>query len=105
MASTFNLGGQPVNVPDGFPHGGLGTLQTYLNNFLTLFMLIGMFLMVIYIVWAGIQWITSGGDKQKLATARGRLTWAVVGFIILMLSFFIVNAVGYFFKVDLLKLA
>lgn len=102
--ASFTFGQQKIESPSYLPSGGLTNLQGFLSNFLTIFILAAMFLMVIYIVWAGIQWITSGGDKQKLATARGRLTWAIIGFIISMLAIFIVNAVGYFFRVDLLKL-
>lgn len=107
MELAFTLGGEQINPPSGssIPTGGLSTLQLLLSNFLTTFMVIGAFLMVIYIVWGGIQWITSGGDKQKLATARGRITWATVGFIIIMIALFILNAIGYLFRVDLLKLA
>lgn len=102
---AFSFGGQQVTVPSGFPSGGLSTLQTFMNNFLTIFIIAGIFLLVIYIVWAGLQWISSGGDKQKVATARNRLTAAVIGLILILLATAIVNAVGYFFKVNLLKLS
>ncbi len=102
---SFTFGGQQVTAPSGFPSGGISDLQKYMNNFLTIFIIAGIFLLVIYIVWAGIQWITSGGDKQKISTARSRLTAAVIGLIIILLATAIVNAVGYFFKVNLLKLS
>lgn len=101
---ALNFGGQTINPPSGIPQGGLSNLKVYLGNTLTLFMVAGAFLMIIFIVWGGIQWITSGGDKAKLTTARGRITWAIIGFIIILISFFILNALGYLFKVDLLNL-
>lgn len=103
MELAFTFGGTEVKPPSGIPSGGLSNLQVFLSNFLTLFIIAGAFLMVIYIIWGGIQWITSGGDKQKLSSARGRIVWASVGFIILMIAVFIINAVSYFFKVNLLK--
>jgi hypothetical protein len=104
MELAFNFGGQEVKPPPGIPTGDLSYLQKLLSNFLTIFIIAGAFLLVIYIVWGGIQWITSGGDKQKLSTARGRIVWASIGFIMLMIAVFIINAVGYFFRVNLLKL-
>lgn len=101
---SFKFGNQTVNPPDAFAKGGLSNLEGYLGNVLTIFLLAGAFLMVIYIVWAGLQWISSSGDKQKLASARGRLTWAIVGFIIMMVAVGIINAIGYLFQVNLLKL-
>lgn len=105
MELAFSFGGQEVKPPSGFPSGGLGNLQTFVSNILTLFIITGAFLLVIYIIWGGIQWITSGGDKQKLSAARGRIIWASIGFIIMMIAVFILNAVGYFFRVNLLKLS
>ena len=60
---------------------------------------------MIYLVWGSIQWIMAGGDKQKLTAARAKVSGAIIGFIVLLLSYAIVGAVGFFFKVDLLKLA
>lgn len=100
----FNFGPQQVKAPSGIPTGGLDYLQAVLSNFLTIFLIAGAFFLVIYIVWAGMQWISSGGDKQKVATARGRITAAIIGFIIMMIAVFLINAVGYFFRVNLLKL-
>lgn len=105
MELAIKFGNQEVTPPSGIPAGGLSYLQIILQNFLTIFFIAGAFFLVIYIVWAGIQWISSGGDKQKIATARGRLTWAIIGFIVIMIALFIVSAVGYFFQVNLLKLA
>jgi len=100
---ALNFGGQELN-PTFIPTGGLSELQIFIRNALMVFIVFGAFFIVIYIVIAGIQWIMSGGDKNKLAAARGRLTWAIIGFIVILSSFFIINAIGYLFKVDLLKL-
>lgn len=104
MELAFNFGGQNITPPRDIPHGNLSYLSTLLSNFLTIFIIAGAVLMVIYIVWAGIQWITSGGDKQKLTTARGRLIFAIVGFIIILTAILVINAIGFFFKVNLLRL-
>jgi len=31
------------------------------------------------LVWGGIQWVTSGGDKENTQKARDRITHALVG--------------------------
>ena len=104
MELAFTIGSQEFRPPSGIPQGGLSNLQGLLSNAILIFIILGSFLLVIYIVWAGIQWITSGGDKAKLTAARGKITWAVVGLVIIFSSFFIIDAIGYFFKVNLLKL-
>lgn len=37
---------------------------------------------VIMIIWAGILFMTAGGNEQKVATARRALTWSIVGLIV-----------------------
>ena len=36
-----------------------------------------------YLIWGGIDWITSGGDKTKLEAAQGKLRHAVIGLAII----------------------
>ncbi len=46
-------------------------------------MVIAILLVLFQIVAAGVQWITSGGDKGKTDGARQRIVAAIVGIIIL----------------------
>lgn len=52
------------------------------------FMIAG-FLAFFWLVWGAFQYITAGGDKNKLAAARGRITWAIVGLLITAVAFLI----------------
>lgn len=38
------------------------------------------------LLMAGFSWISSGGDKQALEAARGKLTWALIGILIVAVS-------------------
>jgi len=96
-------GSQTITAPNGIPSGGIDLVSTIFSNALTIMIILCIVLALIFIVYAGIQWITSGGDKTKLQAARAKLTWAIVGIIIALAAFFIVSLIGYFFKVDLLK--
>lgn len=44
---------------------------------------------LIFIVWAAFDWITSGGDKEKVAGARRKITNAIIGLVLLALAYFI----------------
>ncbi len=46
-----------------------------------------------FLIWGGIRWISSGGDKGKIDQARGTITAAIVGLLISLLAFFIINIV------------
>ncbi len=57
-------------------------------------------LALIYIVWGGISWITSGGDKTALEGARARITNAIVGLIVVVASYAIFVLVTQFIGLD-----
>lgn len=48
---------------------------------------------IIFLVWGGIKWIMSGGDKAALESARSHIIAAIVGLVLVFLSFFIVTFV------------
>jgi hypothetical protein len=100
---AITLPGGQTMTPNAIPNGGLPLLAKIFGNVITIFMMVGLMFVVISMVWGAVQWISSGGDKAKLTAGRNRITTALIGFILLLLSFFAINAVGYLFKVDVLK--
>lgn len=50
---------------------------------------------VFFIIWAGIKMVTSGGDPKQVEGARNTLTYAIIGLTLVLLSFFIINAIAY----------
>ena len=58
-----------------------------LNTLLGFLALIVFFIMLI----AGFQWMMAGGDDTKVATAKARIKNAVIGLIIIFLSWAAVN--------------
>lgn len=53
-----------------------------------------------FLVYGGIEWLTSGGDKGKTESARNRITAAVVGLAIVAASWALMQLISYFFGVD-----
>lgn len=92
-----------IAPPSGVPSGGLGTLEKILQVGITLALILALVLTVFFIIFSGVQWITSGGDKQKLQNARNRLTYAIVGLIVVLLAIFLVRVIGGVFNVNLLN--
>jgi hypothetical protein len=48
----------------------------------------------IAILIAGFQYLTSVGDPQKMADARGRIVWALAGLVLLLASWLILNTIN-----------
>jgi len=90
-------GGQDLAAPSGVPEalrGGLeqsgqAFFQTIVNNLIIL----GSFLALLMVIISGIQYITSRGDPEKLASARKRFLFAIVGLVIMLGAFFIVRVI------------
>ncbi len=58
----------------------------------------------IYLIWGGIQWITSGGDKSATEAARNRIQAAILGLFIVFAAWAIMLTLGKFFDFDISKL-
>lgn len=49
---------------------------------------------LIFIIYAGLTLMNSGGDQKKVASAKGTLTYAIIGLVLVLLAFGIVNFIG-----------
>ena len=47
-----------------------------------------------FIIWAGIGFITAGGDKEKIEKAKKTLTYAIIGLVFILLSGFFIKTIG-----------
>jgi hypothetical protein len=83
---------------------GVSFFQDLVPNVIGLAFVIGVLVFFFIMVIAAIQWITSGGDKQSLESARSKLTNAIIGFVILLLIFVILNVIQDFFGLSILSL-
>jgi len=97
-------GSVQVKAPGDIPTGGLPIVAKVIGNAITFMLIITVILTLIFLVWGGVQWIQSGGDKQKVAQARSRITYSIIGLIIALAAFFILNVIGFMFKVNLTKI-
>jgi hypothetical protein len=43
------------------------------------------------IIYSGFRFVTSGGDPKGVENAKKTLTWAIIGLILILLSFGIIN--------------
>ncbi|MBI4062646.1 hypothetical protein HY410_01875 [Candidatus Gottesmanbacteria bacterium] len=66
---------QPTNVR-------IGELGMLLSAVVGSLLIIAALLAFFYLILGGIQWITSGGDKAGMETARNKITHAIVGLVI-----------------------
>lgn len=94
----------PALGPSLQEKSGVSFFQSAIPNMIGLAFVVGSLIFFFVMIVAAIQWITSGGDKQALESARGKLTNAIVGFVVLLLIFVILKVIQDFFGLDILSL-
>jgi hypothetical protein len=57
----------------------------------------------LYLVYGGVQWIMSGGDKGKLEEAKGKITNGIIGLTIVASAWAVYLLIDYFLGIGLAK--
>ncbi len=78
---------------------GAGGISDIISAVITLFFVVAILLALGFLIFGGIKWITSGGDKGKVEAARGTIVAALVGLVLVFLSYFILNLLSTFFGI------
>lgn len=83
------------NIPD-FPKitPGAGSISNQslggiISGLAEIALMLSAFLAFIWFVWGAFQYIFAGGDKEKLSKAKSRITWSVVGLLLVATAFMI----------------
>lgn len=84
---------------DGTPADNFGNLIARLMNVVMVFALL---MVLLYLVWGAIEWITAGGEKGKIDAARNKMTNALIGIIILSGTLAIFKFVQYLLGVEII---
>lgn len=86
---------QPPQAIQNFGFGGLG-ISKFLSNTIALIYIIAIIVLIFMILWSAFEWLTSGGDKEKVESARRRLTYAILGIILFAAAFAVIQIIGTF---------
>jgi succinate dehydrogenase hydrophobic anchor subunit len=78
--------------------------NTIIQNVIIFIVVIAVIIALVYLLYGGIKWVTSGGDKEKVESARNHITAAIVGLIIVFLAIFIVSVVMTLFGLSYVNL-
>jgi succinate dehydrogenase/fumarate reductase cytochrome b subunit len=83
---------------------GLTFFQSFIPGLIGLCFVAGVIIFFFMLIFGAIQWIASGGDKQALEGARGRVTSAIIGLVILFSLFAVLDLVHVFFGISIMTL-
>jgi len=103
----FTLLAQNIQLPGGMtitgplPAGQFTNLASVVTRAIPIvFSLAGIFLLV-FLIWGGLDYMLSMGDPKKAETGKNKITSALIGFIIIFVSYWIVQLIDYIFKIGI----
>ena len=80
------------------------TFGGIVSGLISFIMIIAALVFFFMLVLGGIQWMLSGGDKAGAEAARGKITAALIGLVIVFSAWAIVQLVNAVFGVNILNL-
>ena len=76
------------------------SIQGIIGPLVNLIFIIAVIAALLYLIYGGFRWLTSGGDKQAVGAARDHIIAAIIGLVVIFLSYFILQIVVRFFIPD-----
>lgn len=96
MALTVRDGAEAARA-DGMPAELIGDNGVFTQITNTILLIVGI-ISVVMLVYGGLRYIISGGDSKKVTDAKNTILYAIIGLIISILAYaivnFVLNAVG-----------
>jgi hypothetical protein len=77
-------------------------LGTFVSKTIPAILLVASLATFLYLLYGGVEWILSGGDKGKIDGAKQKITQAIIGLAIVASSWAIFQLITYFFGIDIL---
>lgn len=91
----------PANIPTGGLEGDGGTI---IGLVLTWLLIATVVITLLFLLYGGLNWIMSEGDKTKVESARRTIIYAIIGLFVAFLSFFVISFVGSMLGVNFFQL-
>ena len=93
----------PETCEPGATSQGANILALFLAKLMTIILIIGGIALLFMILWAALEWITAGGDAEKVKAAQKRLMTGIIGFTLIAVATIILDFVGGFLGIEFLR--
>lgn len=109
LAATADLGTLSPPTTAFAPQAGTGVeavgapIAQFISNLLGFITGLAGIMFLIYLIFAGLSWVTSGGDKGKVEAARNQMTQAALGLVVVIAAYAIAGVVGKVLGLDILN--
>ena len=97
---TVALAGNPELVPANI--APINNIVTVVQAAIRLILIVAFVAAFVLLLIGGIRWILAGGDEKAVAGARGTITAALIGLVIVLVAYAIIRLVEIFFNVSII---
>ncbi|MCL5411815.1 MAG: pilin [Patescibacteria group bacterium] len=94
----WNRGRDTVSItsPTGLKQNQIGDI---VSEFIPIIFALAGIVLLVYLIIGGFKFITSGGDQKALQSAKNTISNAVLGFILVFVSFWLLQIISTIFNV------
>ena len=72
---------------------GTTNIENIVQFGINILLFVAFIIALVFLIIGGIRWITSGGDKEGTAKARGTVTSALIGLVVVLAAWVLLNLV------------
>lgn len=101
IADIKDIFGTIVPPPALYPlvakdSSGAGGISIFLSNLIALIFSLATVVLILMVLWGAFDWVTSEGDKEKIASARSKIINALIGILLFAVAFAVIQVLGQF---------
>lgn len=98
MGIDFSKLEQAVGLKVGSKTTGI-TLGDIVTSTVPFLFIIAGLILLLYLIWGGFSLMLSRGDPKAVEAAKGRITNAIIGFVIIFIAYWLVQLLGQVFGI------
>jgi hypothetical protein len=96
---ALTIGDWNIKPPEGVPQGGPGAAANIIKWGVNFLLIIAVLMALLFLIWGGIDLVTSEGQKDKLSRARKKIFFSIIGIVVAFFAFAIIYFVQTVFGV------
>ena len=80
---------------------GTGKIGPIIGFVVNVLFTVAIIIALVFLIWGGLKWVLSGGDKSKVQAARETIIAALIGLVVTFAAYFLLNIVLGFFGLSI----
>ncbi len=97
LSQSLNIGGQIIQGP---LDTRLNTVGDIVNRVMQFLIPLAAIILLFVIIWGGYDYMLSQGNPEKYKSAQAKIFTGIIGFVLLILAYFIVKVIATIFGVS-----